>query len=118
MVELVDTMDLGSFGYLAVQVQVLLPVILVYFVVGWSSGSLSVSCAECRGFESLSHKVRFAHLVELVDTVDLKSIPFRVSVQVRGWVAGMVELVDTVDLGSIGFIAVQVQVLLPVASFV
>ena len=34
MVELVDTMDLGSFGYLAVQVQVLLPVILVYFVVG------------------------------------------------------------------------------------
>jgi hypothetical protein len=40
----------------------------------------------------------------MVDTVDLKFTPFtRVSVQLRGWVAGMVELGDTMDLGSIGF---------------
>lgn len=40
----------------------------------------------------------------MVDTVDLKFTPFaRVSVQLRGWVAGMVELGDTMDLGSIGY---------------
>ncbi len=39
----------------------------------------------------------------MVDTVDLKSTPFTgVSVQIRGWVAGMVELADTLDLGSNG----------------
>ena len=39
----------------------------------------------------------------MVDTVDLKFTPLAgVSVQLRGWVAGMVELEDTVDLGSIG----------------
>lgn len=39
----------------------------------------------------------------MVDTVDLKFTPREgVSVQLRGWVAGMVELEDTVDLGSIG----------------
>lgn len=44
-----------------------------------------------------------AHLVEWVDTVDLKFTPLAgVSVQLRGWVAGMVELEDTMDLGSIG----------------
>jgi hypothetical protein len=39
----------------------------------------------------------------MVDTVDLKFTPLAwVSVQLRGWVAGMVELEDTMDLGSIG----------------